>query len=84
MDMKLACDHQGQCNLEPFPRTNIPSRFDSINDYKKLNDTLVSNGGISKNRHIWWKIRPHLEYKTLEFRVCDAQESLKTLEFYHL
>ena len=62
-----------------FPRTNIPSRFDSINDYKKLNDTLVSNGGISKNRHIWWKIRPHLEYKTLEFRVCDAQRSLENV-----
>ena len=62
-----------------FPRTNIPSRFDSINDYKKLNDTLVSNGGISKNWHIWWKIRPHLEYKTLEFRVCDAQRSLENV-----
>jgi len=62
-----------------FPRTNIPSRFDSINDYKKLNDTLISNEGISKNRHIWWKIRPHLEYKTLEFRVCDAQRSLENV-----
>ena len=32
---------------------------------------------IQKPRQIWWKIRPHLDYGTLEFRICDVQRSLK-------
>ena len=40
---------------------------------------LIKTKAIAKNRHIWWKIRPHLEYKTIEFRVCDAQRSLENV-----
>ena len=62
-----------------FPRTNIPNKFDLLSDYEDLNNNLIKANSISKNRHIWWKIRPHLEYKTLEFRVCDAQRSLENV-----
>jgi len=62
-----------------FPRTNIPNKFELLSDYEDLNNNLIKANSISKNRHIWWKIRPHLEYKTLEFRVCDAQRSLENV-----
>ena len=62
-----------------FPRTNIPNKFELLSDYEDLNNNLIKANSISKNRPIWWKIRPHLEYKTLEFRVCDAQRSLENV-----
>ena len=62
-----------------FPRTNIPEKFDTLSDYVKYTDKLKKTASISKSRHVWWKIRPHLDYKTLEFRVCDAQRSLKNV-----
>ena len=62
-----------------FPRTNIPNKFELLSEYEDLNNNLIKANSISKNRHIWWKIRPHLDYKTLEFRVCDAQRSLENV-----
>ena len=59
-----------------FPRTNIPKGFSSLDEYVNYTDKLLKINSIEKTRHIWWKIRPHLDYKTLEFRVCDSQRSL--------
>ena len=38
---------------------------------------LLSTDSIQQPRQIWWKIRPHLEFGTLEYRICDVQRSLK-------
>jgi carboxylate-amine ligase len=62
-----------------FPRTNIPSNFNSLSNYISYNKKLMETKSITKNRHVWWKIRPHLDYKTIEFRVCDAQRSLENI-----
>ena len=59
-----------------FPRTNIPTGFDSLDEYINYTDKMLEIDSIQKSRHIWWKIRPHLDFKTLEFRICDAQRSL--------
>ena len=59
-----------------FPRTNIPDYINSIDDYKILVKNLKSANTINKSRQIWWKIRPHLNYRTVEFRMCDVQRSL--------
>ena len=63
-----------------FPRTNIPIRFNSFNEYKALVDNYLLSDTISKPGHIWWKIRPHLDFGTIEFRICDVQRSLKNVE----
>ena len=60
-----------------FPRTNIPVKIKSFDSYCNLVSTLVETNSIQKPRQIWWKIRPHLDYGTLEFRICDVQRSLK-------
>ena len=59
-----------------FPRTNIPKGFASLDEYIAYTDKMLEINSIAKSRHVWWKIRPHLDYNTLEFRICDAQRSL--------
>ena len=63
-----------------FPRTNIPGFIKNLKEYNKLVDLYKRSGSIEKNRQIWWKIRPHIEYETVEFRVCDIQRSIKNTE----
>jgi len=63
-----------------FPRTEIPSFLKSYKDYEDLIDKYIKTGTIAKSRQIWWKIRPHYEFNTIEFRVCDVQRSLKNTE----
>ena len=59
-----------------FPRTHIPPKINSEKHFFDLISTLKSSGSIAKDRHIWWKIRPHTDYGTIEFRMCDAQRSI--------
>ena len=63
-----------------FPRTNIIHKLKDYNEYVKIVNNLKSSGAIKKQRHIWWKIRPHIRYSTIEFRVCDIQRSLNKTE----
>jgi len=63
-----------------FPRTNIPMRFENYSEYKSLIDNYLSCGTIAKARQIWWKIRPHMDFGTIEFRICDVQRSLINVE----
>ena len=59
-----------------FPRTNIPVKIESFESYINLVKTLIDTNSIMKSRQVWWKIRPHLDYGTLEYRICDVQRSL--------
>jgi carboxylate-amine ligase len=54
-----------------FPRTQIPDTFHSWDDYAKFVALLVRTGCIDDGRKIWWDIRPHAYFSTLEFRICD-------------
>ncbi len=54
-----------------FPRTQIPDYFHSWDDYAKYVELLVRTNCIDDAKKIWWDIRPHAYFKTLEFRVCD-------------
>jgi len=63
-------------NFGNFPRTHIPSKINSSDDFIYLINALKESDAIEKERHIWWKIRPHTDYGTIEFRMCDAQRSI--------
>jgi glutamate---cysteine ligase / carboxylate-amine ligase len=54
-----------------FPRTGVPPTLDSYADYEKMLDVLVRGNCIPDASKIWWDVRPHHLYPTLEFRVCD-------------
>src|SRR5919108_5961755 len=59
--------------FERFPRTGIPDSFDSLSEYNDYCKLLVKTGCIDNPKKIWWDIRLHPFFDTLEMRVCDAQ-----------
>jgi carboxylate-amine ligase len=59
--------------FERFPRTGIPDAFESLSEYEDFCKLLVKTGCIDNPKKIWWDIRLHPFFDTLELRVCDAQ-----------
>jgi glutamate---cysteine ligase / carboxylate-amine ligase len=57
--------------FDKFPRTNIPDYFPSYGEYENFVKLLIKTGCIDNAKKIWWDIRPHPFFNTLEFRVCD-------------
>jgi len=57
--------------FDKFPRTNIPDYFTSYSEYENFVNLLVKTGCIDNAKKIWWDIRPHPSFDTLEFRICD-------------
>ena len=57
--------------FERFPRTGIPDVFANWADYETFINLLVKTGCIDNGKKIWWDIRPHPHFNTLEVRVCD-------------
>ena len=55
-----------------FPRTGVPRILNGWSDYSDLVDTLIKTKSIPDGSKIWWDVRPHHLYPTLEFRVCDV------------
>ena len=62
-----------QMIFERFPRTGIPDAFESLSEYEDYLKLLVSTNCIDNAKKIWWDIRLHPNFDTLEFRICDAQ-----------
>lgn len=58
--------------FEDLPRTGIPGEFRSYNDYGRYVQTLVKTRCIEDASKIWWDVRPHHKFPTLEFRICDC------------
>ena len=57
--------------FKQFPRTDIPDHFDSYASFQRYTDLLVKTGCINDGKKIWWDLRPHPVFPTLEFRICD-------------
>ncbi|PKL82691.1 MAG: carboxylate-amine ligase [Ignavibacteriae bacterium HGW-Ignavibacteriae-3] len=57
--------------FDRFPRTGIPDHFNSYSEYESYVNLLVKTGCIDNAKKIWWDIRPHPFFNTLEIRICD-------------
>ncbi|PYS91770.1 MAG: carboxylate-amine ligase [Acidobacteria bacterium] len=57
--------------FKKFPRTDIPDHFDSYSSFQRYVDLLLKTNSISNPKKIWWDVRMHPNFPTLEFRVCD-------------
>lgn len=55
----------------PFPRSGIPDVFASWSDFDNYIQALIKTGCIDNGKKIWWDIRPHPFFTTVEFRICD-------------
>jgi carboxylate-amine ligase len=57
--------------FERFPRTNLPDTFNTWGEYDEYCNLLIKTGCIDNPKKIWWDIRPHPFFPTLEVRICD-------------
>jgi glutamate---cysteine ligase / carboxylate-amine ligase len=55
-----------------FPRTGVPEQFESWSAYENFINLLVKLNCIDNGKKIWWDVRPHPTFGTLEFRMCDV------------
>jgi len=58
--------------FDKFPRTGIPEAFDSIESYENYVKLLVKTNCIDNAKKIWWDLRVHPFFNTVEFRICDV------------
>jgi carboxylate-amine ligase len=60
-----------------FPRTGIPPEFSSWDEFENYVELLVRTRCIDDGKKIWWDLRPHAFYPTIEFRICDAATTIE-------
>src|SRR5579862_3056658 len=63
--------------FDKFPRTNIPDLFQSWSEFENYVNLLIHTKCIDNAKKIWWDIRPHPYFPTLEFRTCDMPMRLE-------
>jgi carboxylate-amine ligase len=56
-----------------FPRCGIPDAYGSWAAYRDYIDLLTRTGSIVEYTQVWWSVRPHFSFGTVEVRICDAQ-----------
>jgi carboxylate-amine ligase len=62
-----------QTFTKSFPRCGVPDAYGSWDAYRAYLDLLIRTGSIVEYTQVWWSVRPHFAYGTVEVRVCDAQ-----------
>jgi len=58
--------------FDKFPRTGIPDRFENWDDFKNYVNLLIQTKCIDNAKKIWWDVRVHPFFDTIEFRICDV------------
>jgi carboxylate-amine ligase len=66
---------RSQIFTKSFPRCGIPDAFGTWEAFSRYVDFLVRTGSIVEYTQVWWSIRPHFAFGTVEVRICDAQIS---------
>jgi glutamate---cysteine ligase / carboxylate-amine ligase len=66
---------RSQIFTKSFPRCGIPDAFGTWQAYADYIDFLVRTHSITEFTQVWWSVRPHHSYGTVEMRICDAQAS---------
>ena len=59
-----------------FPRCGVPDVFAGWDDYERYVRFLYKTRSILEHTQIWWSVRPHLAFPTVEIRICDGQPDL--------
>ncbi len=62
-----------QIFTRPFPRCGIPDALSSWDEWESYVRFLYETGSITEHTQLWWSVRPHLAFPTVEIRICDAQ-----------
>jgi glutamate---cysteine ligase / carboxylate-amine ligase len=59
-----------------FPRCGVPDALASWSEYESFVRFLYDTGSITEHTQLWWSVRPHLAFPTVEIRICDGQPEL--------
>ena len=59
-----------------FPRCGVPDEYDGWDGFERYVRFLYDTRSIEEHTQLWWSVRPHLAYPTVEIRICDAQPDL--------
>jgi carboxylate-amine ligase len=59
-----------------FPRCGIPDSLAGWDEWESYVRFLYETGSVTEHTQIWWSVRPHLAFPTVEIRICDAQPDL--------
>ncbi len=62
-----------QSFTKSFPRCGIPDAYGSWAEYRRYIELLLATGSIIEYTQVWWSVRPHFSFGTVEVRICDAQ-----------
>jgi glutamate---cysteine ligase / carboxylate-amine ligase len=65
-----------QVFTKSFPRCGVPDVFRDWDDYAAFVDLLERTNSIQESTQIWWSVRPHHSFGTLEVRICDGQTEM--------
>jgi carboxylate-amine ligase len=60
-----------------FPRCGVPDAYDGWQGFEEYARFLYATGSITEHTQMWWSVRPHLGFPTVEIRICDAQPDLE-------
>ncbi len=66
---------RSQIFTKSFPRCGIPDEFETWARFADYIDLLIRTSSIVEYTQVWWSIRPHFAFGTVEFRLCDAQST---------
>jgi carboxylate-amine ligase len=75
LDGRLAGLHSARSQIftRSFPRCGVPDAFGSWEAYRSYIEMLMHTGSIIEYTQVWWSVRPHFAFGTVEVRICDAQ-----------
>src|SRR5215216_1207088 len=59
-----------------FPRCGVPDAYGSWQEWEDYVRFLYATGSITEHTQLWWSVRPHLAFPTVEMRICDGQPTL--------
>jgi glutamate---cysteine ligase / carboxylate-amine ligase len=59
-----------------FPRCGVPDAFGGWDEWERYVRFLYDTGSITEHTQLWWSVRPHLGFPTVEIRICDAQPDI--------
>ena len=67
---------RSQIFTKMFPRCGVPDSYENWAEYEAFLRYVYATGSVTEHTQLWWSVRLHLAYPTVEIRICDAQPEL--------
>ncbi|HUR85082.1 MAG TPA: YbdK family carboxylate-amine ligase [Solirubrobacteraceae bacterium] len=71
---------RSQTFTKSFPRCGVPDAYGSWQSFRDYIELLIATNSIVEYTQVWWSVRPHATYGTIEVRICDAQVTMAESE----